>query len=547
MTKLTQGSLALALFGASLFIVGCSGSSSSNKDATPKGPDGSSVAADVANTPKLDAGSDLAPVTLPDGPVGTPDVAVDALPVAVDSARTGGATGTDGATGAGGATGTGGAIGAGGDAAADSPSANLDAGPVVAVDSAADAPADDGGAADDSGTGTDGLPNGCIPFTGGDVIANLTLTKACSPYTITDTIYVDGNAVLTIEAGATLNFAGGGGITIGDTTAGKLVAVGTAQNPIVFTSAAPVPAAGDWANIYFLDNTMPGNQIAYAKLDYCGSDRDACIVGSGVKPNRVTLDHLTIDHVGLRSNGITETDDDSNFTITNSTFSNIPTTPFLSYAISVLASSFAGIGAGNTFNGGATIEIAGGTVVSTTSWADPGTAVAVTDDLSVDGVAIPVLTLGPGLTLKFGADSTMEIGALAGGKLVVAGTAVKHVVLTSGLASPTPGVWAGVNIWDDSSAKLSYADISYGGGAGQGGGDLTLENGNSSSQLVVDHSSFTYSLGYGIYVPCADSTVSPVATVTLDPSNTYAHNASDIANVNDPAHNVGPGLACTTH
>jgi hypothetical protein len=443
-------------------------------------------------------------------------------------------------------TGAGGATGAAGDAAIDNPAVGLDAGPDAAAGGLTDA-AGDGAPADDSGAETDALPVSCA-FAGGDVTANLTLTKACSPYTITDTIIVYGNAVLTIEAGVTLSFAADNGLSVGDATAGELVAVGTAQDPIVFTSAAPTPAAGDWMNISFGDNTMAGTQIAYARLDYCGSGSDGCIIGSDVKASRVTLAHLTIDHVGPGSDGILENGAASNFAITSSSFSNIPTTR---YAISVQAPSFAGIGAGNTFNGGAMIELAGGTVASTTSWSDPGTPIAVTtDNLSVAGPGSPVLTLGPGMTFKFDAGFAFDVGADTGGKLVVAGTAAQRVVLTSLVAPPSPGDWFGIDVLSGSSAQLSYADISYGGSDLLNGGNLVLEDGNSTSKLVVDHSSFTYSLGYGIYLSCGDTTASPVSTVTLDPSNTYGHNAVDTTNANDRAHNVGPGLAgpdCPAH
>ena len=536
MTRLTQRSLALVVCGAALFVGGCSGSSSSNKDATAATHDGSSVPTDGTTT-QIDSSPDVSPITPTDGPVVPPDTAVDTASFAADSAI------ADRATSAGDATGTDGTARDGAGAAVDNPVATLDAGPIATADAASDgaAAADDGAPVDDAGTGTDLLPIGCNSFTGGSVTADLTLTRACSPYTITDSIFVDGNAALTIEAGVTLRFAADAALYVGDTDSGRLVAVGTAQNPTTFTSAALAPTPGDWSSIVFLDSAMAGNQIAYAKLDYCGADRNACIVGDGVHPNRVTLDHLTIDHVGPGSDGILEYDEDSNFVIANSTFSRIPTAPLQQYAISVMALSFAGIGAGNTFNGGSMIEIQGGTIASTTSWVDPGTTIAVTDDLVVDGANSPVLTLGPGMTFKFGPDRSFDIGWAATGKLVVAGTAAKQVTLTSLLAVPNPGAWAGVNVWDDSSAQLSYADIAYGGGAGQGGGDLTLENGNSTSRLVVDHSSFTYSLGYAIYLPCPDV---PVATVTLDPSNSYAHNAADTTNANDQAHNVGPGLSC---
>ena len=497
MTRLTQCFLVLVLLGAPLLLVGCGSSSTSKSDAAPGSHDGPSVKTDVLNASKLD----LAPAVLPDGSVGTPDAAVDG------------------------------------------PAVKKDTGPVTAVDAAVDGQADaaDGGdSADDSGAATDSSPIAC-GFQGGSVLSDLTLTKACSPYIIRDYIQVNEGAVLTIAPGVTLKFEDSVGISVGNADIGTLVAVGTAQDPITFTSAASPPLPGDWGAIRLFDCTTTGTKIAYARVDSCGGDLSGCIVGDGVSPNAVTIDHVTIAQVGPDSDGILEWDPDSNFVITNSTFSRIPTAPLQQYAISVMALSFAGIGAGNTFNGGSMIEIQGGTIASTTSWVDPGTTIAVTDDLVVDGANSPVLTLGPGMTFKFGPDRSFDIGWAATGKLVVAGTAAKQVTLTSLLAVPNPGAWAGVNVWDDSSAQLSYADIAYGGGAGQGGGDLTLENGNSTSRLVVDHSSFTYSLGYAIYLPCPDV---PVATVTLDPSNSYAHNAADTTNANDQAHNVGPGLSC---
>ena len=305
MTRLAQHSLSLILLAAPLVVFGCSGSSST-KDAMPA--DGHTAVPDGSNTPKLDASHDLTPVTPTDGPVVAP---ADGPVVTPDAVPDNPAVTTD--------TGTVTTP----DASADGPAVTVDAGPGVTVDAPADGPvnrgASDGGTlTDGSGAAIDSLPVSCTPFTGGAVVASLTLFKACSPYSITDAINVDGNAVLTIQPGVTLQFASGTGINVGYSDAAKLVAVGTAQDPIVFTSAASTPAAGDWTNIYFWDNTMSGCQIAYAKLDYCGSDRDGCIVGSNVKADRVTLDHLTIDHVGTRSDGILEYDTDSNFVITNS-------------------------------------------------------------------------------------------------------------------------------------------------------------------------------------------------------------------------------------
>jgi len=597
--------------------MGCSSSSTSKIDAAPAAKDGPPAATDVLNVPAPDAApdalpapgdvgpavnpdaaadklptpGDVGPALMPDaapdalpvpgdtGPAVTPDAAADKLPTpgdvgpvgkpdaAADKLPTPGDVGPVGTPDAaadklpapGDLGGTGGVIGTGGDAAVDSSAATGDAGPVATVDATGDGNADGGAAAadaaaptDSSGAAKDSSPVACTPFIGGLIAADLTLTKACSPYRIVEYIQVNG-AILTIEPGVTLSFDGDIGIEIGNSDTGGLIAVGTTQDPITFTSSASPPLPGDWGAIRLFDGTMPGTQIAYAKLDYCGADRSGCIVGDGVSPSTVTIDHVTIDHVGADSDGILEWDNDSNFVITNSTFSNIPDGQ---YAISSQASSFAGISAGNTFNGGAMIEIAGGTISSTASWVDPGTPVAVTGSLWLEGLGNdnPVLTIGAGMTLMLAATNPpveFSVGFGGAGSLVIAGTPTKRVTLTSLAPSPDLGDWVGVEVWGSGAAQISYADISYAGSDGvSGGGDLIVENGNSAAQIVVDHSSFTYSRGYGIYVDCAGPTVTPQTTVTLNAGITYAHNESDPTNTGDPSDNVGPGLNgpnCTIH
>ena len=66
---------------------------------------------------------------------------------------------------------------------------------------------------------------------------NTTLTSAGNPYTSSSTI----------ESGVTLKVEPGVKFTINTLTVkGALKAEGTAENPIVFTSCAKTPAAGDW-------------------------------------------------------------------------------------------------------------------------------------------------------------------------------------------------------------------------------------------------------------------------------------------------------------
>jgi hypothetical protein len=87
----------------------------------------------------------------------------------------------------------------------------------------------------------------------------------------------DGAQVtLTIEAGTTVKMHPGTGFEIehytGEFTAsGAVVAHGTAAEPIVFTSAADVPAAGDWRGLSFGGVARTENSFQHVRIEYSGA------------------------------------------------------------------------------------------------------------------------------------------------------------------------------------------------------------------------------------------------------------------------------------
>jgi hypothetical protein len=363
------------------------------------------------------------------------------------------------------------------------------------------------------------------PFTGGDVTADRTLTTACSPYTITRNINVNGNATLTIQPGVVLRFAPDTLLSIGYSGAAKLVATGTAASPITFTSSSASPGAGDWAGVQLWSNTMSGTSLGYVKLDYCGSKGDACVVGTGVKSGRVTIDHAIIAHVGAGSDGILEKDVDSSFAIASCTFSDIPSTPTQQYAISLYAPSFAGIDSTNAFNG-SPVQLMGGTIASNTTWRNIGTPVMVSADVKIGGAAKPTLTLAAGSVFEFAADVGISLGYSAAGSLNIAGTATSNVVLTSAAGTPGAGDWNGIILWSNSSAKITYATISYAGSttASSSYGAVSLVSNDDS--LEIRNSTISHSAEYGVGIPCKST-----ATV-VNVGNTFTSNALG---------DVGPG------
>jgi hypothetical protein len=83
-------------------------------------------------------------------------------------------------------------------------------------------------------------------------------------------------ATLTIEPGVRIEIAAERAVEIehftGDFMAsGALVALGTAEKPIVFTSASPTPQPGDWTGLWFGGVVQPTTQLDHVRIEYTGA------------------------------------------------------------------------------------------------------------------------------------------------------------------------------------------------------------------------------------------------------------------------------------
>lgn len=103
----------------------------------------------------------------------------------------------------------------------------------------------------DGGTTTTTVTTEENPILEGRIIANRTL-RAGTTYKLRGIVYVTSGAILTIEPGTKIvgELGKNGALVI--TRGAKIIADGTASQPIVFTSEAAVPARGDWAGLVIL-------------------------------------------------------------------------------------------------------------------------------------------------------------------------------------------------------------------------------------------------------------------------------------------------------
>lgn len=108
----------------------------------------------------------------------------------------------------------------------------------------------DGGSGNNNGNGNGNTENTILE---GRISENRTL-KASQTYKLRGLVYVTNGAVLTIEPGTKIVGEKGknGGLII--TRSCKIIADGTAEKPIIFTSEEANPQRGDWAGLVLLGN-----------------------------------------------------------------------------------------------------------------------------------------------------------------------------------------------------------------------------------------------------------------------------------------------------
>lgn len=105
---------------------------------------------------------------------------------------------------------------------------------------------------DPNGNGNGNNPGQTITIQG-RITADTTFKKG-NTYILKGLVYVAGNKTLTIEAGTVIkgSYSGSDVAALIITRGSKIMAQGSANEPIVFTSASPNPQSGDWGGLIIL-------------------------------------------------------------------------------------------------------------------------------------------------------------------------------------------------------------------------------------------------------------------------------------------------------
>ncbi len=325
----------------------------------------------------------------------------------------------------------------------------------------------------------------------GSITADETWWPAGNPHIIEDDVSVESNATLTIKPGCIVKFAAGNELYCGYGDPSAIVAVGTQDSVITFTSNVATPSQGDWRNLGFYDYTMPSAGLGYCKIEYAGSEENAGAVF--VRGTELDMDNCTVENSGdygiwCAQNGYFKS------------FTGNAVTTCTKYPIRINAEYARTIGTGNTLTGNTLngIEVYGGNVSTTGTWANHGVPyVVVGNDVGVqDATNSPVLTIAPGNTIKMGSGLELYTGYSDPGGLIADGTS-GQITFTSAVASPSPGDWEAISFYDhaiNNQCKLKNCKIEYTGSEQNKGAVFVRE-----CKLEMDNCTIQNSGDYGIW------------------------------------------------
>ncbi|PWH84138.1 multidrug transporter [Algibacter marinivivus] len=162
-----------------------------------------------------------------------------------------------------------------------------------------------------------GTTNSATIFLSGTYTEDLTL-DANNTYKLNGSLIMTSGTTLTIPAGMTIEaLASGADVYVAISQGAQIIANGTADNPIVFTSDASSPASGDWGGLIILGNapinSVTGTATAtseIASLPYGGNVAD---------DNSGSLNYVRVEYSGGAADGQSENNGFSFYGVGNGT------------------------------------------------------------------------------------------------------------------------------------------------------------------------------------------------------------------------------------
>lgn len=329
-------------------------------------------------------------------------------------------------------------------------------------------------------------------------------------YRLTAPIEIRNGANLTIEPGCIIKFNEGGHILIPENSYSSILAIGTPQNKIIFTSNGNRRHSGEWEGL-IINEGHSRSSFNHCVFEY--SERAINFSGFFVDVDNSLFRYCEYSGISF--------DSKSEFgSFNNNTFENTVEKP-----IRLNATAVNSIGKGNTFGKDSYVEVYDNLdYPGRHVWKKLGipyrieynyfTIFSYTSDICE-------LVLEPGVILEISDGFT--IGSYLGdGRLIAKGTATDPIIFKS-IAyhnSGIPSYWSGIAFteYTTGTTVLDYCKISHGGDNSYLSGNITVYS-TPFGSISISNCVIEDSKQYGIYKV-------PTAVLPDLSNNTFKNNAS---------------------
>ncbi len=315
---------------------------------------------------------------------------------------------------------------------------------------------------------------GCQMVLDEDIAVDTTIPAGCVVL-LDDDVTIHEEATLTLEPGVRVEATMGTSLDVGwqNESGGRLVAAGTAEAPIVFTSASASPTPGDWAGIQLKRETLAGTVFDHVVVEYAGAEDEGGglrlqLRGDDTVPGRIAIDNSLFRHnirggvVMWATNtfGDDELEPDLFASFTGNSF-----TDSIDYALVLQANSVAQVDLSNSVD--APVLVLDSVFTDERSWADHGVPYVLSGELEIDGGSATLTLEGLEVHGLNGSIIRLKRGALI----------AKNVLFRSAKSTPLPGDWEGLRVGD----------------SGSGTAQLLLEGSTISHANAVDDAVLVFS------------------------------------------------------
>lgn len=274
-----------------------------------------------------------------------------------------------------------------------------------------------------------------------------------------------------------------------------IIAEGTEEEPILFSSANPSPSAGDWKSISFYEGAI-NSSFTYTTFEFGGSNDYKGMISI----EEADVAFVNCEFYYSQSNALTLRSEASFSDFGGNTFlGNLlyPISIHPNYVHTIINDNNFDTDLGILISDDDDLDIAGDYV-----WTKQNAPYIVEGTMRIGATGMGVnLSIEAGNEIKFTIGSKLDIAywGTHNASFIANGNIDEPIIFTSAKPAPNKGDWDGINFYDGANnCSISHSIISYAGGDETPWGTISLINANSP--LSMDNTLISHSKAHGISV-----------------------------------------------